>query len=143
MKRDYPFMISKILVGVVFIAFGLNFFLKFLPVPPPPSENGKAFLSVLVASGFLSVVKVLEIVGGFMVLSGRTAPLGLLILGPIMVCILLYHVLMAPALLAPSVVLGALMLFVAWRHRSVFGPFFVVRHDQCTFVPGSPESPKS
>jgi putative oxidoreductase len=138
MKRDVPFMIAKILLGVAFLVFGLNGFLNFLPIPPVEGKNAQAFLGALVGSGFLKVVKFLEIAGGFMVLSGRLAPLGLLLLGPIVVCIALFDITMDPKGIPVIVVLGALSLFVAYKHKEVFAPFFHVRGDQCTFHPDTP-----
>lgn len=141
MLQDLPFSLAKMLLGGAFILFGLNGFLKFLPVPPPTDPNAQAFMQAMSASKFLAVVKALEVIGGMMILSGRLAPLGLLILGPIIVCILLYDILMDPKGLPVILVLTALALFVAYKHQDVFSRFFVVRHDQCTFVPEKkPES---
>lgn len=141
MMQDLPFSVAKIILGGAFIVFGLNGFLKFIPVPTPVDPNALAFLQALTASKFLHVVKALEVLGGLMIVSGRLAPLGLLILGPIIVCIFLYHLFMDPKGLPIILVLMGLAGFVGYKHRDVFSQFFVVRHDQCTFVPEkSPES---
>lgn len=142
MKFDIPFTIAKILLGGGFVIFGLNGFLQFIPIPPPTSDKAKAFLEILVSSKFLAVVKVLEIVGGMMILSGRLAPLGLVILGPIIVSIFLYDLLMDPKGLPIIIFFAALAGYVGYKHKDVFGPFFNVRHDQCTFMPGGDSAPK-
>ena len=139
MKRDVPFTIAKILLGGAFLVFGLNGFLNFLPVPPPAGDHAQAFLGALVGSGFIKVVKALEIVGALLIISGRLAPLGLLILGPIIVVIALYDATMDPNGLPVIVVLGLLSLYIASRHKEHFAPFFKTRADHCTFHPEEPK----
>lgn len=84
--------ITAILLGLIFIVFGMNFFLKFLPVPTPPAGSHAAmFMGGMFASGFLAFVKVLEILGGLFVAIPQTRHLGLLILGPIIVNIFAFN----------------------------------------------------
>lgn len=139
MNRDIPFRIAKILLGAAFVVFGLNGFLNFLPTPAIEGENGKAFLGALAASGFIKVVKALEVVGGILLLSGRLAPLGLLILGPIIVVIALFDATMDPKGLPVIVVLGLLSVYIASRHKEHFAPFFESRAEHCTIHPEQPK----
>lgn len=139
MNRDVPFRLAKLLLGAAFVVFGLNGFLNFLPVPPIEGENAKAFLGALGASRFMSLVKGLEIIGGILLLSGRLAPLGLLILGPIIVVIALFDATMDPKGLPVIVVLGLLSLYIASRHKEHFAPFFKPRGEHCTFHPEEPK----
>jgi uncharacterized membrane protein YphA (DoxX/SURF4 family) len=127
--------IAQFLLGIAFLAFGLNGFLHFLPSTLPQEDTAKAFLDVLVSTKYLLVVKVLEIIAGLLILSGRLAPLGLLILCPILVNIALYDLLMNPEGLAIALPLCVLAGFLLYHHREHFAPFFVVRHDHCTFMP--------
>ena len=139
-KRTVPSWIivpAKGLLGLAFIVFGANGFLDFLPAPPQQvSAAGVSFLGALKSTGYMSVVMALQIVGGIFVLSGRLAPLGLLILGPILFNILLYGLFMSPGGLPLVLVLIALALLVGWRHRDFFTPFFRIREDHCTFKGG-------
>jgi uncharacterized membrane protein YphA (DoxX/SURF4 family) len=82
------------LLGLLFIIFGLNFFLKFIPMPPGPPEGSPAalFFGALFPTGYLAFVKVLEIIGGLLVAIPKTRNFGLLILGPIIINILAFHV---------------------------------------------------
>ena len=131
--RDVPIVLAKVILSVSFIVFGANGFLHFLPLPPPESQSARSFLGVLMSTGYFSVVKALEILGGALVLSGRLAPLGLLILGPILVNIALYDLLMDPKGLPLVIVLGALALFIAFRHKEHFAPFLRPQREHCTF----------
>jgi hypothetical protein len=52
--------------------------------------------------------------------TGRWLALGLTLLGPVIVNILAFHVLMAPAGLGMAIVVTALALFLVWRYRENF-----------------------
>lgn len=85
-------LIARYLLGALFVIFGLNFWLHFIPVPSPPEGSLAAgFIGALYMSGFLAVVKVLELLGGILLLAGRYVNLALAVLGPIVVVIILYH----------------------------------------------------
>ena len=120
MKHIYNFTAG--LLGFVFIVFGLNFFLKFIAIPKPPEGSPAAlFMSGMFLGGFLAFVKVLEILGGLLVVFPRTRNLGLLILGPIIVNIAAYNdfffgvgALLQPPVLLVSV-LGLIQVVAARR----------------------------
>jgi uncharacterized membrane protein YphA (DoxX/SURF4 family) len=111
--------VARILLGLEFILFGLNVFLQFLHMPMPTGLAGQ-FLGVLVASHFMHFVALLQIVGGVLLISGNFLPLALTILGPILVSILLYHALMAPAGLPLAAITAILWLLVFIYVRSAF-----------------------
>ena len=120
MKHIYNFTAG--LLGFVFIVFGLNFFLKFIAIPKPAEGSPAAlFMSGMFLGGFLAFVKVLEILGGLLVVFPRTRNLGLLILGPIIVNIAAFNFFFfgAGALLQPPVllvsVLGLIQVVAARR----------------------------
>jgi putative oxidoreductase len=78
MKNVYNF--TAALLGFVFIVFGLNFFLKFIAIPQPPEGSPAAmFMGGMFLGGFLAFVKVLEILGGLLVVFPRTRNSGLLV----------------------------------------------------------------
>ena len=111
------------LLGLIFIVFGLNFFLHFIAIPPAPEDSpAAAFMGAAYTTGFLTFVKVLEIVGGVLVAIPKTRNLGLLILGPIVVNILAFNYFIAGGgLLQPPVVLVTLLsAFVLWLERDAF-----------------------
>lgn len=115
------------LLGLLFLVFGLNFFLKFLDVPPPPAGTpASAFLGAMFGSGYLAFVKVLEIVGGLAVAIPRLRRLGLLLLGPVIVNIVAFHIFFAKgAGLTEPVMLfiGFSTLYLLWAERRAFANF--------------------
>jgi len=111
------------LLGLLFIVFGLNFFLKFIDMPSPPAEShAAAFMGAMYATGFLALVKVLEIVGGVLVAVSKTRNIGLLVLGPIVFNILAFNIFIAPGGLAqpPVILVAVLSAFLLWAGRSSF-----------------------
>lgn len=113
-------IIARSLLGLIFFVFGLNMFLHFIPMPPPPEGPARDFMTALFVSHYLYVIGALQVMGGVLLLIGRKAPLGLTLLGPIIVNIFCFHVLMAPAGLPMAIVVSLLALFLLWRHREHF-----------------------
>ena len=110
------------LLGLLFVVFGSNYFLNFIPMPPPPPEGTPVamFMGAFFGTGYLGLIKTLEVVGGLLVAFPRTRSLGLLILVPIIVNILAFHTFITDGegLLSPPLVLiVVLTAFLAWTRR--------------------------
>ena len=116
-------IIVRSLLGLTFVVFGLNAFLQFIPAPPPQGLAGD-FTKALFVSHYFYVVAVLQIAGGALLLLGRFVPLGLTLLGPVIVNILLFHIFLEPTGLPVAVVVGALALFLLWANRQAFSGVF-------------------
>jgi putative oxidoreductase len=117
--------IAGALLGLLFVVFGLNYFLKFIPMPPGPPEGSPPALlmGALFPTGYLTFVKILETLGGFLVAVPKTRNFGLLILGPIIVNILCFHIFLnkGTTLLDPVVIAVTLLaLFLLWTERKAF-----------------------
>ncbi len=112
------------LLGLLFIVFGLNFFLKFIPIPSPPEGSPPAmFMGALYTTGYLAFVKVMEILGGVLVAIPKTRNVGLLVLGPIIINILCFHVFLTKGttLVDPmNILICALATFLLWSGRKAF-----------------------
>lgn len=112
--------IARLLLGLIFVIFSLNFWLHFIPVPPPPEGSLAAgFMGAIYMSGFLTFVKVLELTGGLLLLSGRYVNLALAVLGPIVVNIALFHLFLAKGGYPLPALMGVLAL-VALAGRADF-----------------------
>ena len=113
-------IIARSLLGLVFVVFGSNMFLHFIPMPPPPEGPAREFMTALFLSHYFYVVGALEVVGGALLLAGRFVPLGLTLLGPVIVNILCVHVFLEPSGLPMAILVSALALFLLWRYREHF-----------------------
>jgi hypothetical protein len=111
--------IARYLLGLIFLTFGLNGFLHFIPMPPPTGLAAQ-FLGAVFESRFYVVIFLLQIVPAVLLLANRYVPLALTILGAVIVNILCFHIFMAPAGLPLAVVVTVLWLLVASNFRSAF-----------------------
>jgi hypothetical protein len=118
-------LIARILVGLVFLVFGLNGFLHFIPMGTLPAGPAGQFLTALIQSHYVLVVSALQLIGGALLLVNRYVPLGLTLLGPVIVNILLYHATMDRAGLPLPIVIALLWCVVAFRERKYFASLFV------------------
>lgn len=122
-------VIARYLAGVIFLVMGLNGFLHFIPLPPPEGVAAQ-FMGALYVSHHLWVIFAFQVVSGLLLLINRYVPLAVALLAPVLVNILTFHVLMAPAGLPMA-------LFVAILWTVIF---IQVRPDfpDCSSRAGSP-----
>jgi len=113
-------IIARVLLGLVFVVFGSNIFFHFIPMPPLPATLAGDFSKALMESHYIYVVGLLQVIGGLLLLIGRYVPLGLTLLGPVIVNILLFHIFLDPSGLPMALVVAALALFLLWRYRTNF-----------------------
>ncbi|MDT8446405.1 MAG: DoxX family membrane protein [bacterium] len=125
MKR-YLIHGARILLGAIFFIQGLNGFFNFMPMPEMPAEaNG--FLGALAATGyFFPMLKVTETLAGLMLLSNRWVPLALLMLAPVTVNIMAFHLFLAPLGLPIAVVVVALEALLGYLHFDAFRAIFAM-----------------
>ena len=113
-------IVARILLGLIFVVFGSNAFLHFLPMPPLPKGVAGEYLHAFFASGYVYVIGGFQVIGGLLLSIGRFVPLGLTILAAIIINIWCFHLLMAPEGLPPAIVVTILELFLVWRYRNAF-----------------------
>jgi len=119
-------LLARCLLGLVFLVFGLNGFLHFIPMPPMTGLPAQ-FMMALGMSGFLVVVFLLQIIPAVLLLLNRYVPLALVLLGPVLVNIILFHIFMAPAGLPLPIILLVCFTLVALAHREAFAGIFRAR----------------
>jgi putative oxidoreductase len=107
--------------SLIFLTFGLNGFLQFIPMPPPTGIAGQ-FLGAIFVSRLYVVLFLLQIVPALLLLANRHVPLALTILGAIVFNILCIHIFMAPAGLPLALLVTILWFLTAWSVRSSFAP---------------------
>ena len=122
-------LVARILLGLMFFVFGLNGFLNFLGQPEATPE-GEAFITAMIDTGYLmTMVKVIETTCGALLLVGYFVPLALVLLAPIIVNILAFHVFLDPSGqgLGMAFVILALHLFVTSQHWNAYTPLLVAK----------------
>jgi putative oxidoreductase len=119
-------LIARILLGLLFTIFGLNGFLHFIAMKPPTGLAGQ-YMGALFVSHYLVVVFLLQLIGGVLLLLNRFVPLALLLLGPVIVNILLFHSFLAPEGLPIALFTTVLWLIVFAGVRQAFTGVFAHR----------------
>lgn len=111
-------IVTRILLGLMFIVFGLNGFLNFIPMEAPTDPKIGAFMGGLFQTGyFFPFLKGTEVVIGIALLVNRYSALALVVLAPIAINILLFHLVLAPEGVGMSVLIIALLGYQAWLHK--------------------------
>ena len=123
-------LIARILLGLIFLVFGLNFFFPQVlhMAQPPMSKEATAFSGGLWGSGyFFQYMKVIEIVSGFFLLINRFTAFFLLALLPICVNIFLFHFMLAPAGIPVGTAVIVLELFLCFAYRKYYASVFTAK----------------
>jgi putative oxidoreductase len=118
-------MIARLLLGLIFLVFGLNGFLQFLSMGPMPAGVAGQFIGALFQSHYLWVIAAVQIIGGVLLLVNRFVPLALALLGPVIFNILMYHLLMNLGGIALALLVTVLWFVVFYAHRQYFAGIFV------------------
>jgi putative oxidoreductase len=108
---------SRIVLGLIFVTFGINGFYPLIAVP-----EFHPFMAILVTSGYIYVIKVVEVAAGLLLLSDRFVPLGLILLGPDIANILVYHALLDHRNWPIAVLNLTLFFILMWGYREYFVP---------------------
>lgn len=114
---------AQALLGLIFLVFGLNGFLRFMPMPDLP-DRAADFMGALAGSGyFMIVLKIVETISGLLLLLRLFSPLALLLLAPVIVNIFLFHAFLAPSGLPLATLLVVLESYLGfWVYRDRFRP---------------------
>ncbi len=122
----YAIIIARVLLGLMFVVFGSNAFLHFIPMPQMEGPAG-AFMGALFSSGYIYAIAALQGIGGLLLLLGaRFVALGLTLLGPVIVNIVLYHIFLDRNGLPVALVVLLLSLFLLWIYRFKFPNLFQI-----------------
>lgn len=122
--------IARVLMGLLFFVFGLDWFVHFMPQPKEaPPAAALDFYTALVKTGYMmNLVKGTEAVGGLLLLINCFVPLGLTLLAPVIVNIAAFNIILAPSGMGygMSAVIIALELWLAWAYRNAFRPMLAL-----------------
>src|SRR6185437_9135396 len=115
-------VIARVLMGLVFIVFGLNGFFHFIPQPKTPMPDAaQKFMAGLMATGYMfPLLFGLQTLVGVMLVAGLFVPLAIVLIAPVIVNIILFHVFVMPATIAPGIVVLVLECYLVWAYRSYF-----------------------
>jgi hypothetical protein len=114
--------IARYLLGLMFLVFGLNNFLGFIPMGKLPPGPAGEFLGLLISTHYAYAVGLVMGISGILLLFNRFVGLGLMLLGPVLFNILVFHLAMNPSGIGMGAFATLLWALVAWQHRAAFAP---------------------
>jgi putative oxidoreductase len=120
-------LIARLLLGLISVVFGLNGFLNFLNMGPMPTGWAGQFMGALFVSHYYWVIAALQVVGGVLLLVNRFVPLALVLLGPVILNIICYHIFLNHSGAAPAAMVTLLWFIVFYWNRQHFSGIFVQR----------------
>jgi putative oxidoreductase len=115
-------LIVRILLGALFVFAGSNHLFNFVPKQPLPPGVAGQFVGAMMDSGYLYFIGACEVLGGLLLIVNQFVPLGLTILGPLVINILVINLLIAPKAAPVAIVMILFWLLGAWPFRPVFLP---------------------
>lgn len=121
-------LVARLLLGLIFLVFGLNGFLHFIPMPPPKGAAAQ-FTGALFLSSYWKIIFGVQVLGGLLLLANRFVPLALAILGAVIVNIVCFHIFMAPSGLPLAILVVLLWSIVALGNKQHLAGLFVARSE--------------
>ena len=123
---------ARLLMGLIFLVFGLNGFLHFLPPPAPGSmpQGAMDFFGAMMKTGYMIKLAMgTQVAAAVLLLGNRFVPLALALIAPVIVNIICFHVFLDPGLaaMAPGLFVLACELYLAWAYRRCFAPMLAAR----------------
>src|SRR5215510_5599342 len=117
-------IIARILLGLMFVVFGLNAFFGFLPAPKLEGVWGQ-FLGALFVYHYVWLVGATQVVSGALFVFGRYVPLAIALSGPVIVNIIAYHLTMQRSNAQLAILATICWLILLWWYRASFAPLWV------------------
>ncbi|HEV8083026.1 MAG TPA: hypothetical protein VGP55_07490 [Chitinophagaceae bacterium] len=116
--------IARAILGLIFLVFGLNGFLHFIPMPPPTGAAADFSTGLFKGQYFFPLMAFTQVVSGILLLSGTLVSLALLMLFPIALNIFFFHLVLAPSGLGMAIFIMAAITLLAVYYWPVYRPIF-------------------
>ena len=126
--------IARLLLGLMFLVFGLNGFFHFIPMPKTPPPPGVITLMGAFAKVgyFMPMIFATQTIVGVLLLTNTFVPLALALIAPVIVNIILFHIFLSPATIGPGIVVTLLEIFLVWSYRGSFAPMLALKTKHTT-----------
>jgi putative oxidoreductase len=119
--------IARIILGLAYTVFGLNFFFHFLPMPPSTDAMGKITGAIYGTGYMFQFIKLTEIICGLLLLANLFVPLALVMLAPITINIVLMHGFLDPAGIGAALVIVVMHVFLGLKYLNYYKPMLAAK----------------
>jgi uncharacterized membrane protein YphA (DoxX/SURF4 family) len=117
-------LVLRVLLALILIVFGANKFLDFMPHMEMP-EAAMALMGAMMKSGYLlKLVGATEVFVGLLLLFNKWVPLALVILAPISVNMIFFHLFLAPAGIVPAAVVAIINILLIYNNWNKYKALF-------------------
>jgi hypothetical protein len=109
--------ILSVILALPYVVFGPNYWLNYMPMPPLEGMSGQ-YAGVLHDSGYMGLIKILEMAFGLMIMFNFHRPLALILMMPITLNILFFELFIAhqPGIGIILTVINAVLIY-RYRHH--------------------------
>ena len=117
-------MVLRIILGLILIVFGANKFIGFMPSPELPEAAGN-FMGALASTGYMfPLIGAVEVIVGVLLILNKWVPFALVLLAPVAVNMVLFHLKLAPGGIVPSAlvaIINGFLIYVNWdKFKALF-----------------------
>jgi len=113
---------ARIVLGLILLVFGLNKFFQFMPMPEMPEAAG-ALMGAFMETGYIMpMIAIVEVVTGILLLAGLFVPLALVLLAPLSLNVILFHIFLDPAGIAAGLIVFLLNLYLLLAYLDHYKP---------------------
>ncbi len=116
--------VSRIILGIILVVFGLNGFLQFMPMGEMPEASIAFFTGLSAVKYFMPLLSLVKLFAGLLLLAKKWVPFALILIAPISVNIILYHIFAQPDTILPGLVVFALNFFLGYKYWNSYKSLF-------------------
>jgi putative oxidoreductase len=128
MKMKTWVLVARSLLGFIYLVFGLDYFLHFIPYQPLHTGKPGALVAGLKGTGYIyPMMKIIQILGGLSLLFDRYAPFSAVVLFPISLNVLLFHTILVPSGWLMGVFLMVPNVFLGYAYRKYYSGMFTAK----------------
>jgi putative oxidoreductase len=120
-------IVVRSLMGLMFLVFGLNGFQQFRNSPIAGRLVGQFLQAPFQSHHFVLAIGAVQAVGGALLLINRYVPLALTILGPLIVNILLYHLLLNHEGIGDALIVAVFWFVLSFHYRQYSSEIFTAK----------------
>ena len=115
----------RIVLAIILIAFGANKYLNFMPSPEGSPTEAINFMSAIIETGYLwKFIGAVEVFSGLMLLANKWVPFALLLVAPIAVNIILFHLFLDISTILPGLIVFTLVVLLFYQNWNNYKPLF-------------------
>ena len=117
-------LVLRILLALILIVFGSNKFFNFMPAMEMPKAAGDFMMAMMATGYMLKLVGATEVVSGVLLLINKKVPFALVVLAPVVVNILFFHLFLAPAGIGPAAVVAIITIILIYNNWGKYKALF-------------------